>query len=79
MYTSCHLPRSQLPLSPGLTAAAGLLTIRMTESPRRNNLLTYRSLLTAVPRVRPFPPLDCSVHISLTSSSSLKKGGATKT
>ena len=52
-------------------APAGLLTIKMTESPRKNILDTYRSLLIAVPRVRPFPPLDASVHISFTSSRSL--------
>jgi hypothetical protein len=33
--------------------------------------LTYRSLLMAVPLVFPLPPLEVSVHISLTSSSSL--------
>lgn len=52
-------------------SAAGLLTIRITESPLKNILLTYRSLLMAIPRVFPFPPLDCSVHISLTSSNNL--------
>mmetsp|Transcript_11063 Transcript_11063/g.32817 ORF Transcript_11063/g.32817 Transcript_11063/m.32817 type:complete len:111 (+) Transcript_11063:1175-1507(+) len=51
--------------------AAGLLTMRITESPRRNILLTYRSLFTAVPLDRPFPPFECSVHISFTSSSRL--------
>ena len=53
--------------------AAGLLTMIITESPRRNILLTYRSLLTAFPRVFPFPPLLFSVHISFTSSRSLQK------
>ena len=52
--------------------AAGLLTIKMTESPLRNILETYRSLLMAIPRVFPLPPLLCSVHISFTSSSNLK-------
>ena len=62
----------QLVSSPSFfMAAAGLLTIKMTESPRKNSLLTYRSLLTAAPRVRPLPPLEFSVHISLTSSSNL--------
>ena len=52
--------------------AAGLLTIKITESPLRNILLTYLSLLMAMPLVFPFPPLDVSVHISFTSSNSLK-------
>jgi len=54
------------------SAAAGLFTTRITESPLRNILLTYRSLLIAAPLVFPFPPLDFSVHISFTSSSSLQ-------
>ena len=54
--------------------AAGLLTMIITESPLRNILLTYRSLLIAAPVFFPFPPLDVSVHISLTSSKSLNRG-----
>jgi len=56
---------------PPLTKDAGLLTIKMTESPRRNNLLIYRSLLTTVPRFFPLPPLEVSVQVSLTSSINL--------
>ncbi len=64
------------PAPPPAAKAAGLLTTKITESPRKNILLTYRSLLTAVFRcdvLRDFddPPLEYSVHISLTSSSSL--------
>jgi hypothetical protein len=55
---------------PGVNPA-GLLTIKITESPRKNILLTYRSLLMDVPLEVPFPPLEVSVHISLTSSKSL--------
>ena len=51
--------------------AAGLLTTNITESPLKNILLTYLSLLMDVPRVLPLPPLEYSVHISLTSSRSL--------
>lgn len=51
--------------------AAGLLTTKITESPLRNILLTYLSLFTAVPLLRPLPPLEYSVHISFTSSRSL--------
>ena len=53
--------------------AAGLLTTKITESPLKNILLTYRSLLIAIPLelLRAFPPLEYSVHISFTSSSSL--------
>ena len=53
---------------------AGLDTIKITESPRRNILLMYRSLLIAVPRAALFfPPFDVSVHISLTSSNNLRR------
>ena len=51
--------------------AAGLLTTRMTESPLKNILDTYRSLFIAEPLCLSFPPLEYSVHISLTSSNSL--------
>ena len=57
---------------PPPTKEAGLLTIRITESPRRNILLTYRSLLTTVPLFFPLPPLDVSVHVSFTSSINLQ-------
>ena len=50
------------------TKAAGLLTIRITLSPRKNSFDTKRSLFTAVPLCLPFPPFDVSVHISFTSS-----------
>lgn len=59
--------------SPVLTSEAGLLTTRITESPLKNILLTYRSLLTTVPRFLPLPPLETSVHVSLTSSNKLNK------
>ena len=61
------------PPPPSLARPAGLLTTKITESPRKNILLTYRSLFTATPLVLPLPPLDFSVHISLTSSSSLRE------
>ena len=52
-------------------SAAGLLTTKITESPLKSILLTYLSLFIAVPLSFPFPPLEYSVHISLTSSSNL--------
>jgi hypothetical protein len=55
----------------GLAKLAGLATIKMTESPLKNILLMYRSLLMAMPRVLALPPLLDSVHISFTSSSTL--------
>jgi hypothetical protein len=58
--------------------AAGLLTMMMTESPLRNILLTYRSLLIDVLLVFPFPPFDVSVHISFTSSNNLEPGERAK-
>jgi len=51
--------------------AAGFDTIKITESPRKNILDTNLSLLIGCPRFLPLPPLDDSVHISLTSSSNL--------
>ena len=75
------LPTIPIPLSPThniktyheacAANAAGLLTTKITESPLRNILLTYLSLFTAVPLLRPLPPLEYSVHISFTSSRSL--------
>jgi len=62
---------------PPAANAAGLLTTKITESPLKNILLTYRSLLIAVPLLLLLlfrdllPPLEYSVHISFTSSSSL--------
>lgn len=41
----------------------------MTESPRRNILLIYLSLLTGRAFFVPLPDLGVSVHISLTFSS----------
>ena len=46
-------------------------TTNITESPLKNILLTYLSLFIDWPRLRPFPPLEYSVHISLTSSNNL--------
>jgi len=62
---------SQITLYAPADKAAGLLTIKITESPRRNILLTYLSLFIDWPFFRPLPPLENSVHISLTSSNSL--------
>jgi hypothetical protein len=74
-----HQPPKKLSISPQIfthqlaAKAAGLLTTKITESPLKNILLTYRSLLMDVPRFLPLPPLENSVHISLTSSSNLEK------
>jgi len=43
----------------------------MTESPRRNILLIYRSLLTGLAFFDPFPDFGSSVHISFTFSSTM--------
>lgn len=51
----------------------------MTESPRRNILEMYRSLLTGLDFFFPFPLLGTSVHISFTFSSTMLQclgGGA---
>ena len=69
IYPPFFLP-TKCSYAPG-TKAAGLLTTKITESPCKNILLTYRSLFVDVPLLRPFPPLEYSVHISFTSSSSL--------
>ena len=53
------------------TRAAGFETTKITESPRRNILLTNRSLFITCPLCLPFPPLEVSVHISFTSSNNL--------
>merc|ERR1711865_705111 len=49
----------------------GLRSTRMTESPRRNILLMYRSLLTGLAFFAPFPAFGISVHISFTFSSTM--------
>ena len=49
-------------------AALGFLKTRITESPLRNILLMYLSLVTGFAFFWPFPTRGFSVHISLTSS-----------
>ena len=51
-----------------LAAASGFLSTRITESPLRNILLIYLSLLTGLDFFFPLPALGTSVHISLTFS-----------
>ena len=46
----------------------GFRSTRMTESPRRNILEIYRSLLTGLDFFLPFPVFGTSVHISFTFS-----------
>ena len=70
-YVPTHPPHSIVLYCAPADKAAGLLTTKITESPRKNILLTYRSLFIDWPFFRPFPPLENSVHISLTSSNSL--------
>merc|ERR1712001_3201 len=51
--------------------AKGFLSTKMTESPRRNILLMYRSLLTGFAFFVPFPVFGNSVHISFTFSKTI--------
>ena len=61
-----------------LPAIRGFLRTTMTESPRRNILEMYRSLLTGLDFFFPLPLLGTSVHISLTFSRTILQclGGA---
>ena len=54
-----------------LALASGLRSTRMTESPRKNILEMYRSLLTGLDFFLPFPALGTSVHSSLTFSNTM--------
>jgi len=54
-----------------VAVARGFLSTRITESPRRNILLIYRSLLTGFAFFVPFPDFGNSVHISFTFSSTI--------
>ena len=72
MHTMSQIQETQLIMINYETNEDGFETTKITESPRKNILLTNLSLLIVCPRVfLPLPPLDVSVHISFTSSNNL--------
>lgn len=54
-----------------LAVARGFRKTKITESPRRNNLLIKRSLFTGLDFFFPFPGRGTSVHISFTFSNTM--------